>query len=382
MSKEVLTTHVGSLPRTKEATEVIFQRENVSMDGVEKREVSSEEFNTIISDATNKIVAKQKEVGISIPSDGEMSKVSYVTYIKDRLTGFEGDSPRRTPADLKEFPSYSAKVVKSGGVPTYARPQCIDKIEVKNLQPLHDDIKRYKDSLGKSSYSTGFMNSVSPGTIALFQPSTYYKTHESYLEAIANAMKSEYEEIVKAGLILQIDSPDLGLGRHMMFSDKTDAEYSKIVHLHVDILNTALENIPADKIRIHICWGNYEGPHHHDIALEKILPILFKAKPRNLLFESSNPRHAHEWKVWKDVKIPDDYVLVPGVIDSTTNFIEHEELVAERIEKFTSIVGKDRVIAGTDCGFSTFAGFGSVDENIVWEKFKSLVKGAQLVSNR
>ena len=382
MKRKILTTHVGSLPRSKKVTELLFSQENIDLERIEKKIFNETEAKTILVEATDSIVTKQKDLGISIPSDGEVSKISYATYIKDRLTGFEGDSPRNPPADLKDFPSYLTKIARSGGTPTYTRPQCISYIKVKTLQPLYDDISRYKSALQKVSYKEAFMNSVSPGTIALFQPSIYHKSHQEYLENIAEAMKSEYEEIIKSGLMLQIDSPDLGLGRHMMFTDKTDEEYLKVIQLHIQILNDALINLPAEKIRLHVCWGNYEGPHHHDISLAKILPILLEAKPRNLLFESSNPRHAHEWKIWKGIKIPDDYVLIPGVIDSTTNFIEHPQVVAERIEKFTNIIGKDRVIAGTDCGFATFAGFGSVDENIVWEKLKSLVEGAEIASNR
>jgi 5-methyltetrahydropteroyltriglutamate--homocysteine methyltransferase len=226
------------------------------------------------------------------------------------------------------------------------------------------------------------MNAASPGVIALFQPDKHYKVHEKYLTALADAMKAEYEAIVAAGFILQLDSPDLGLGRHMMFKGREDREYQDLANLHVEALNHALQNIPAERVRMHICWGNYEGPHHHDAPMEMVLPIALKAKPQGLLFENSNPRHAHEWTVFAEMDLPEDKVLIPGVIDSTTNFVEHPELVAQRILRFTEIVGSERVIAGTDCGFSTFAGFGAVDEDIVYAKLASLSEGAALASSK
>lgn len=381
MSK-ILTTHVGSLPRSEAVTKIVFAREQVSIDGVEinPKEISDETFNQIIAEATNAVVQKQKQVGIDIPSDGEMSKISYATYIKDRLTNFEGDSPRRTPSDLADYKSFAEKIAKSGGTPTYRRPVCVGRIEVKDLSPLYEDINREKLALQQSGYQTGFMNSASPGVIALFQPSTYHKSHLEYLENLAEAMREEYEAIVNAGLYLQIDSPDLGLGKHMLFQDASEEEFLKTAEQHVEVLNHALRNVDGSRVRIHICWGNYEGPHHHDIELKKVLPVLLQAKPRTILFEAANPRHAHEWKVWKETSIPDDVILCPGVIDSTSNFIEHPELVAQRLENFVNIVGKERVVAGTDCGFATFAGFGKVHTDIVWGKLAALVQGAQLAS--
>jgi 5-methyltetrahydropteroyltriglutamate--homocysteine methyltransferase len=239
-----------------------------------------------------------------------------------------------------------------------------------------------KAGMAAAGYADGFMNSASPGVIALFQPSDHHAKLEDYLVDIAEGMRAEYERIVEASLILQIDAPDLGLGRHMMYRELSDADFVKRVELHVEVLNHALRNVPGERVRMHVCWGNYEGPHTRDIALEAILPALLKAKPRGLLFEASNPRHAHEWSVWTRVKVPDDYVLIPGCLDSTTNFVEHPELVAERIARFAGIVGAERVIAGTDCGFSTFAGFGAVDPEIAWTKLGSLVEGAALASRR
>ena len=372
---KIQTTHVGSLPRSKEITDLVFAREA----GVPIEETG---FNRIVAEAVTTVVAKQREVGIDLPSDGEMSKISYATYIKDRLTGFAGDSPRRPPQDLEQFPSFLERLARSGGTASYKRPKCVGAITVKSLQPLQDDIGNFQVALTAGGYAKGFMNSATPGVIALFQPNEFYKTQDDYLEAVAEGMRAEYEGIVTAGLILQLDSPDLGLGRHMMYKELDDDGFVVAAARHVEVLNHALRNIPGDKVRMHVCWGNYEGPHICDIALKKILPVVLKAKPRALLFEGANPRHAHEWVDWKAGKLPDDYVLIPGVIDSTTNFVEHPELVAERILRYTDIVGAERVIAGTDCGFATFAGFGAVDSAIVWHKLAALSQGAAIASKR
>ena len=373
--ERIVTTHVGSLPRPADVTDVVFAKERG--EAVEKAR-----FESVIGAAVEAVIARQRTAGIEIPSDGEMSKISYATYIKDRLTGFTGDSPRRPPADLLAFPGFLEKLAKSGGTPSYKRPKCVGPIAVKDLQPLHDDIAWMQAAMAKHGFADGFMNSATPGVIALFHPSEHHATHEAYLEDVAEAMRHEYEAIVESGLILQLDSPDLGLGRHMMYAELSDEEFVKIAELHIEILNHALRNVPGERVRIHVCWGNYEGPHHCDIALAKVLPAILKAKPRALLFESSNPRHAHEWTVWREVALPDDYVLIPGVIDSTTNFVEHPELVAERIERFAGLVGRERVIAGTDCGFATFAGFGAVDGEIAWAKLRSLSEGAALATDR
>lgn len=371
----IQTTHVGSLPRTKQITDLVFAREA----GVP---VEEDGFNRIVGEAIVEIVAKQKAAGVSLPSDGELSKISYATYIKDRLTGFAGDSSRRPPKDLELVPSFLERQAKSGGTPSYKRPKCVGEISVKTMQPLKDDIDNFQSAMAANGYPRGFMNSATPGVIALFQPNEYYKTQDEYLEAVAEGMRAEYEGIVSAGLILQLDSPDLGLGRHMMYKDLDDDGFVVRAERHIEVLNHALRNIDGSKVRMHVCWGNYEGPHNCDIALKKVLPAILKAKPRALLFEAANPRHAHEWVDWKGVDLPDDYVLIPGLLDSTTNFVEHPELIAERLMHFVDIVGADRVIAGTDCGFSTFAGFGAVDPTIVWLKLQALRDGADLVSDR
>ena len=369
----ILTTHVGSLPRSAAVTDVVFAQEKGE---------SPENADGIIREAVDAVVRKQVETGVDIVSDGEMSKISYATYIKDRITGFDGDSEREPPSDLEEFPGFLKRQAASGGTPTYRRPCCVGAIAVKDMGPAEMDIDNLRSATQKHAPTQSFMNAASPGVIALFQPNKYYPNHEAYLAALADAMAHEYRAIVDAGIVLQLDSPDLGLGRHMLFKDKTDKEYQTLASLHVEALNQALDGIPKEMVRLHVCWGNYEGPHHHDAPMELVLPIALKANVGALLFESSNPRHAHEWKTFANTKLPDDLILVPGVIDSTTNFVEHPKLVAERVGRFADIVGRERVIAGSDCGFSTFAGFGAVDEDIVYAKLASMAVGAALASER
>ena len=319
---------------------------------------------------------------MDIVSDGEMSKISYATYIKERISGFEGDSPRDPPKDLQEYPSFLEKQAQSGGTPTYKRPKCTGDIHPTNSEPLAADLAHFGDALAKVTVTDAFMNSASPGVIALFQPNEYYASHDEYLEGLAEAMRVEYEGIVEAGYLLQLDSPDLGLGRHMLFADKPDEDYQRLAGIHVEVLNHALRNIAADRVRMHVCWGNYEGPHHYDAPMSMVLPIALQAKIGALLFEASNPRHAHEWTTFRDADLPDDLILIPGVIDSTTNFVEHPELVAERICRFADIVGRERVIAGSDCGFATFAGFGAVDGEIAYAKLATMAQGATIASGR
>ncbi|MEL7447947.1 MAG: cobalamin-independent methionine synthase II family protein [Pseudomonadota bacterium] len=368
----ILTSHVGSLPRSKAVTDVVFAQE---------RGEQPAGADEVIAAAVSDVVARQVATGVDIVSDGEMSKISYATYIKDRITGFDGDSERNPPSDLQEFPGFLERQSSSGGTPTYRRPCCVGAIAVKDMQPLTNDIDNMKAAMESNPPTEGFMNAASPGVIALFQPDKHYGSHEKYLAALADAMAAEYRAIVDAGLVLQLDSPDLGLGRHMMFKGKSDEEYTRLASLHVEALNHSLSGIPKDRVRLHVCWGNYEGPHHHDAPMELVLPVALKADVGALLFESANPRHAHEWRVFAETKLPDDLVLMPGVIDSTTNFVEHPKLVAERIERFANIVGRERVVAGSDCGFSTFAGFGAVDEDIVYAKLGSLAEGAALASD-
>ncbi len=373
----IQTTHVGSLPRSQETVDFIFARER----GEDYDQV---EFEAAMTAAVDEAVRRQVEAGVSIVSDGEMSKISYSTYVKDRYTGFSGDSPRNAPADLKLFPDFLERLAKSGGTPQYARPLCTGPVQSKGQGELQTDIANLKAAMDQHGVGRGFMNAASPGVISQFLPNQYYPSRADYLQALADAMRSEYETIVAAGLDLQLDCPDLALSRHVLFNDLSDAEFVKEAEAHIDALNYALENVPADKVRVHICWGNYEGPHVCDVSLESVFPVLMKAKARYVLFETANPRHGHEWTVIRDrrAEIPDDKVLVPGVIDTTTNFVEHPELVAQRIERFAEIVGADRVIAGTDCGFGTFAGFGAVAPEIAYAKLGTLRAGADIAANR
>jgi len=371
----ILTSHVGSLPRSQEVVDFIFAREN-------NENFDETSFDEAMTKAVHDTVGKQTESGIDIVSDGETSKISYATYVKDRYTGFSGDSPRNAPADLKMFPTFLERLANEGGTPQYARPMCTGPVSSKGQGELQKDITNLKAAMSAHGRTRGFMNAASPGVISLFLQNDFYKTREEYLSALADAMKTEYETIVASGLDLQLDCPDLALSRHMLFNDLTDDEFLKVAASHVEALNYALKDVPEDKVRIHICWGNYEGPHCCDIPMDKMFSTLMSANAGYLLFETSNPRHAHEWTVFRDRKseIPDNKVLVPGVVDTTTNFIEHPELVAQRIERFANIVGKDRVIAGSDCGFGTFAGFGAVDPQIAYAKLKSLSEGAALAS--
>ncbi len=374
---QILTTHVGSLPRTQKVVDFIFARERGEPydEGV---------FDATMTEAVDETVRRQREAGIDIVSDGEASKISYATYVKDRYTGFSGDSPRSAPADLRLFPTFLKRLAESGGTPQYARPLCTGEVKSKGQGELQKDIDNLKAAMRTHGAARGFMNAASPGVISLFLHNEYYPNRETYLEALADVMREEYATIAAAGLDLQLDCPDLALSRHMLFADLSDAEFVKIANAHVEALNHALADVPEDQIRVHICWGNYEGPHVCDIGMDKVFSTLMKAKARYVLFETSNPRHAHEWTVFRDRKadIPDDKVLIPGVVDTTTNFVEHPELVAERIGRFVDIVGVDRVIAGSDCGFGTFAGFGAVDPEIAFHKLKALAEGAALASNR
>ncbi|NOD97917.1 epoxyalkane--coenzyme M transferase [Ruegeria sp. HKCCD6228] len=371
----VKTTHVGSLPRTQDVVDFIFAREN-------GEPYDTGAFDTCMANAVAETVRKQVEAGVDIVSDGETSKISYATYVKDRYTGFSGDSPRNAPADLKMFPGFLQRLADDGGTPQYARPMCTGEVRSKGQGELQKDIANLKAAMARHGAERGFMNAASPGVISLFLQNDFYPTREAYLAALADAMKDEYETIVSAELDLQLDCPDLALSRHMLFTDLSDEAFIKIADMHVEALNHALQNVPQDRVRVHICWGNYEGPHCCDIAMDKVFSTLMATKSRYVLFETSNPRHAHEWTVFRDRKaeIPDDKVLVPGVVDTTTNFVEHPELVAQRIDRFTEIVGPDRVIAGSDCGFGTFAGFGAVDPQIAYAKLAALSEGAKLAS--
>ena len=370
----ILTTHVGSLPRTQAVTDVLFARAAGRPD-----EPGADDT---IANAVKEVVKRQVDVGIDIVSDGEMSKISYATYVSERLAGFDGDTPREPGQDLVEFPGLLKKLAERGATAKYRRPRCVGPVRVKDTRPLATDLENLKSAKAAAPAQEAFMNAASPGVVALFQPNDFYSTGDEYLEALAEALRTEYEAIVAAGILLQIDAPDLGMGRHTMYRDRTEEEFTVLAARHIEVLNHALRNVPADRVRMHVCWGNYEGPHHYDIPLARLLPVVLRAKPQALLFEAANPRHAHEWAVFADVKLPEEKVLIPGVISSTTNYVEHPLLVAERLERLAELVGRERVIGGSDCGYGTFAGFGPVEPDIAYMKLAALVEGARIASGR
>jgi 5-methyltetrahydropteroyltriglutamate--homocysteine methyltransferase len=377
-TNRILTTLVGSLPRPEAVVEQLFAQDS----GLNYNE---QQFDKLMKAEVLNVVTKQKDSGVDVVSDGEMSKISYATYIRHRLTGFEiGEMPRATPKDLDDFPDFKERLAKLGATPKYHRPICTGPIAVKDLSGLHKDIDNLKAACQASGVERGFMNSASPGVIAVFQPNQYYANHEKYLSALADAMAAEYEAIVASGLELQIDAPDLAMGRHIRFRDASDTEFMTAAEQQVEALNHALRNVPAERVRMHICWGNYEGPHHHDIELKRIIGLVCKAKPATILFEGANPRHAHEWEVWADAQkkgqLPDNKILCPGVLDSVNNFIEHPRLIAQRLLTYANIVGRERIMAGTDCGFGTFAGYGAIHPSIGFAKLKSMAEGAAMAS--
>jgi 5-methyltetrahydropteroyltriglutamate--homocysteine methyltransferase len=372
----ILTTHVGSLPRPQDVVDQVWAEDK-------GEDVDRAEYERVIGAAVKQRVRDQVDAGVDFVSDGEMSKIGYATYIRHRLSGFEvGDAPRATPADLDAYPSFRDRLAKAGATAKYLRPICRGPITYEHTEPMEHDLARLKAAIDGQPVEGAFMNAPSPGIIALFQPNEHYGTLDEYLDALGEAMKTEYEGIVNAGILLQIDAPDLAMGRHIMYRDEPDEVFVKAAVRHVEAINQALRDVPADRVRLHLCWGNYEGPHHLDIGVEKIIDSVLHAKPQTILFEAANPRHAHEWVVWKDAKIPDDKVLAPGVLETTSNFIEHPELVAQRLETYARIVGPERVIAGTDCGFGTWSGFGPIDETICWAKLRAMAEGAELASQR
>lgn len=373
-AERILTTHVGSLPRPQYVVDQLFAQD-------QGKAYNETEFDRVMRQAVREAAEKQAQAGVDVISDGEMSKISYATYIRHRLTGFEiAEVPRATPKDLDDFPAFKQRLATAGGTPKYHRPVARGAIKIKDLRPLEKDIANLLAAKAASGAAEAFMNAASPGVIAVFQPNEYYQNDENYLAALAEVMKVEYEKITAAGLLLQVDCPDLAMGRHIRFRDEDTATFKKAAQAQVEALNYALQDVPANRVRMHLCWGNYEGPHHHDIDLREIIDIVLAAKPQAIQFEAANPRHQHEWAIWAEAKIPDDKILIPGALDTTTNFIEHPHLVAERIERFSQIVGRERVIAGTDCGFGTFAGFGAVHPDIAYAKLAALAEGARIAS--
>jgi 5-methyltetrahydropteroyltriglutamate--homocysteine methyltransferase len=372
-TERFLTTHTGSLPRAEDLVRTMFAKE----EGVP---VDPAALKARIRLAVADVVKQQVEAGIDIVNDGEMSKPSYATYIKDRLDGFGGESRPLTYQDLVDFPDFARRVFGDPGRARRKTPGCNGPISLRAADAAAVDVDNLQAALARVNAEEGFLSAASPGVIALFFHNGHYPSEEAYLYAIADAMRREYETIAGAGLILQIDCPDLAMGRHIQYADLSVAEFRTKARLHIEVLNYALANIPADRLRLHLCWGNYEGPHHCDVPLKDIIETVFLAKPSGLSVEAANPRHAHEWTVFKDVKLPDGKVLIPGVIESKTNFIEHPELIAQRIGRYANLVGRENVIAGSDCGYGTWVGQAAVDPGVVWAKLASLVEGARLAS--
>jgi 5-methyltetrahydropteroyltriglutamate--homocysteine methyltransferase len=372
----IKTTHVGSMPRGPELTPLLLARDA-------GKPYDSAEFDAVVSRAVDDVVAFQAGLGVDIVSDGELGKVGYSTYMIERLSGFGGHIDRKPAADLAEVPGLAKKLSAIMGSQEFVRASCIGPVKLVSLQPLHDDIRRFKAALAKDSTGVeAFMNAASPGLITAFQVNRHYPTHEAYLADLADAMREEYETIVREGFTLQLDCPDLAMSRHTSFQDLTEDAFLKLAEANVEALNAATANIPPERMRMHVCWGNYEGPHDHDIALEKVIGIVLKARPATVLFEAANPRHEHEWMVWKQAVLPDGKVLAPGLIDTCSNYVEHPELIAQRIARFAEIVGPERVIASTDCGFGTFAGYGKIDPRVTAKKLRALRAGADLAGAR
>jgi len=368
----ILTTHTGSLPRPRDLLGFLRDRE-------EGRPIAEATLRERTRSAVLDVVKKQRETGLSAVNDGEQGRADYTIYVKDRLTGFAGESSSWPNPDAEEFPEWT-EMARQFAPPFQKRPACVGPVEWKDWPAVERDIQNLKDAAAAGGAEEVFMTSPSPGQIGRFLQNRYYPSDEKYLYTLADVMKREYQAIVDAGFVLQLDCPDLALGRHTQFSHLSLREFRDIAAMHVEVLNYAVADIPPEQMRIHVCWASTGGPHHRDLPLRDIADVVIKARPAGLVIAGANPRHEHEWKVWKDVKLPDGKVLVAGVIDSTTNFIEHPELVAERIERYAGVVGRENVIAGVDCGFGTFAGRVQVDTNIVWHKLRSLVEGASLAS--
>ena len=375
-SERILTTHTGSLPRPDDLITIMRAKEfgeSYDAAGLAER----------IKSAVAETVQKQADAGVDVVNDGEMGKPSYATYVKDRLSGFEGGKSAPIMArDLGEFPGFIKRSVVDSSIAAMKRPSCTGPITYRDEQGLRTDLENLRAGLNGVKVEEVFVSAASPGVVSFFLSNEYYKTHEAYVRAIADAMKTEYDAIVKAGFILQVDCPDLAMSRHIQFKDLSLAQFRQTIELHIDALNHALADVPPDRSRIHLCWGNYEGPHHHDVEIKEILDIILKARPQGLSYEASNPRHSHEWASFKGVNIPDGKLLIPGVIDSVTNFIEHPELVAERICNIAGVVGRENVMAGSDCGFGTVAGVSRVDAAIAWAKLRTMAEGARIASSR
>ena len=372
----ILVTHVGSLPRSPELMSFLTARDH-------KQDYDEDAFRACLVQSVKDVVRKQVEHGIDIVNDGELGKIGYGAYAKERLSGFDGlDAPRLGASDLDAFPAFYRRLYGPEGFDKMVRPQCTGPISYVGLDDLTFDIETLQAALAETSACMGFLNAASPGSIALWLGNAHYKTHEEFVWAIAEAMKTEYETIAAAGLGLQIDAPDLGMGRHMQFQKLSVPEFRREAEMHVAALNHATRNIPPEQMRMHMCWGNYDGPHHHDIELSDLIDILLKMRPLGLSIEGANPRHEHEWKLWKDRDLGREIVLLPGVLNSVTHRIEHPELVADRLCRYAECVGRENVIASTDCGMSSQAGHVKVDPDIGWAKYRAMAEGAKIASER
>ncbi|CCA90563.1 cobalamin-independent methionine synthase II family protein [Novosphingobium sp. PP1Y] len=372
----IATTHVGSLPRGDELTPLLLARDK-------GEPYDAAEFDRLVQAAVDEAVRQQVASGVTWVSDGELGKVGYSTYMIERLEGFGGHIDRKPAADLAEHPDLSRKLSAIMGSQEFTRASCIGPVRLRTLDPLHEDTRRFRHALDKHGQGVrGFLNAASPGLITAFQVNRHYPSHEAYLADLVDAMRPEYEAIVAAGFDLQLDCPDLAMSRHTGYQDQDEDTFLRTAAANVEALNAATANIDPDRLRMHICWGNYEGPHDHDIPLEKVVDTVIAARPATVLFEAANPRHEHEWTVWRDARLPDWKVLAPGLIDTCSNYVEHPELIAQRIERFASFVGKDRVVASTDCGFGTFAGYGKIDPGVTWKKLRALREGADIADAR
>ena len=372
----ILTTHTGSLPRPPDVVEMLAAHEAGKADepALARR----------VREAVGEVVRKQAEAGVDVLNDGETSKFVYSTYVKDRLTGFGGQAPMMAMGDMVDFPEYGQKMFRDMGADpeAYVMPACIGEVRVKDRSLMRADIDNLKAATEGVKAEDVFMSAASPGVIALFFRNQYYPSHEAYVGALADAMREEYEAIARSGFVLQLDCPDLAMGRHIQFPDASLEEFRRIARLNVEAMNHATAGIDPDQMRIHLCWGNYEGPHHKDVALKDIIDVVFQARPNGISVEACNPRHEHEWQLFEDMKLPDGKLLIPGVIDSTNNYIEHPELVAQRLTRYARLVGQENVMAGSDCGFQTGAGTSLVDPKIAWAKFQTMAEGARLASEQ
>ncbi|MDF2638490.1 MAG: enterotoxin [Novosphingobium lindaniclasticum] len=370
------TTHVGSLPRGDELTPVLLARDKGEA-------FDAAEFDHLVQKAVTNAVRQQVACGVSIVSDGELGKVGYSTYMIERLEGFGGHIERRPAADLAEHPDLARKLSAIMGSQEFTRASCIGPVRLRTLDPVNDDIRRFRNAMNLHGDGVrGFMNAASPGLITAFQVNRHYPSHEAYLADLVDAMRPEYEAIVAAGFDLQLDCPDLAMSRHTGYQDQDEGTFLRTASANVEALNAATAAIPPERMRMHVCWGNYEGPHDHDIPLEKVIDTIVSARPSTVLFEAANPRHEHEWTIWRDTRLPDTKILAPGLIDTCSNYVEHPELIAQRITRFAAIVGKERVVASTDCGFGTFAGYGKIDPGVTWKKLHALREGANIASTR